>query len=359
MKGLYSKRLIEGHISKTVLAAICLVLLMLTGLQGFILFVNQLGDLGKGNYGLMQALYFIGLNISYQVYLFFPMASLLGCLVGLGILANHHELVVMRAAGMSMGQISVIIFKGAIVLIFIMTLLGEMLFPKMQLRANQYKLQAIEGSELVSSSQEFWLCNRQDMIAIARVELPASLLSVDQFHFDANHQLLWIRHIERVSREQGHWMAHQVFETSFNQSKISKAYRAEQRWEINLDPHIVLMSQHQPDEMTFSELSQHVQAQQHSQHNLRHYQLVYWQRLVLPLTTLVMMLLSIPCVFGPLRSSSIGAKLMVGAVIGFGFYILNRFCGSLSEIYQFPAFIAALGPTLVSACLGFYAMQRA
>ncbi|MCK1890503.1 LptF/LptG family permease, partial [Legionella pneumophila] len=47
----------------------------------------------------------------YQVYLFFPIASLLGCLVGLGVLANHSELVVMRAAGISIGQITGAVLK--------------------------------------------------------------------------------------------------------------------------------------------------------------------------------------------------------------------------------------------------------
>ncbi|HVT62391.1 MAG TPA: LptF/LptG family permease, partial [Legionellaceae bacterium] len=112
-------------------------------------------------------------------------------------------------------------------------------------------------------------------------------------------------------------------------------------------------------EMTLWELRQFLLAQKLTHQNVRNYQLGYWQRMTLPVTTMVMMLLAIPFIFGPLRSSTMGSKLMIGAMVGFGFYILNRFCGSLSQIYQFSAVIAAIGPTLICATLGAYLMRRA
>ena len=92
-------KLLSNYIAKIVLASTGLVTLMLIGLQIFILFVKQLGDLGKGGYGILQATWFVFCQLPYQIYTFMPMASLLGCLIGLGMMANHRELVVMRAAG--------------------------------------------------------------------------------------------------------------------------------------------------------------------------------------------------------------------------------------------------------------------
>lgn len=63
-------RILDRYIAKTVLAAIGLVTLMLIGLQIFILFVNQLEDLGKLDYGILQASVFVLLQMPYQVYLF-------------------------------------------------------------------------------------------------------------------------------------------------------------------------------------------------------------------------------------------------------------------------------------------------
>lgn len=350
--------LVDKYIAKTVLASIILVLLMLTGLQGFILFVNQLGDLGKADYGIMQALVFIALGIPYQVYLFFPMASLLGCLIGLGIMANNHELVVMRAAGMSIGQITLAVFKVALILIVIMTLLGEMVLPKMVFWANDYKSQALSEGKLLETTQGLWLRDNKDIISITFVRSPTQLMDVEQFHFDDQNNMLFARHIEHVDLIKGEWMAYGVNQTSLGSNKVTTSGRTSMRWNIHLDPRLLRVSHNEADEMTFTELHHFLVAQKAAHQNVKNYQLAYWQRLMLPLTTVVMMLLAIPFVFGPLRSSTMGSKLILGAVIGFGFYILNRFCGSLSQIYQFSSIIAAIGPTAMCALLGLYLMHR-
>jgi lipopolysaccharide export system permease protein len=44
--------------------------------------------------------------------------------------------------------------------------------------------------------------------------------------------------------------------------------------------------------------------------------------------------------------------------VGFGFYIINRFFGPLSQVFQWPPMIAGLGPTVVFAILGLYLMRR-
>jgi lipopolysaccharide export system permease protein len=73
-----------------------------------------------------------------------------------------------------------------------------------------------------------------------------------------------------------------------------------------------------------------------------------------PFATLVMIFLAIPFIFGPLRSVSMGLRIMAGVIVGFGFYILNQFLGPMSQVYQIPAVVAALVPTMVFAMLGAF-----
>jgi len=351
-------KLIDRYIAKTVFAAIVLVILMLTGLQIFILFVNQLGDLGKADYGIGQALLFILLGMPYQVYLFFPMASLLGCLIGLGIMANHHELVVMRAAGMSIGQVTLVVLKVAVVMIVIVTLVGEMLLPKLVLMANDRKMQALSAGQTLRTAKGVWLRHHNDFIAIATVLPDNTLEDVHQFHFNDTHQLQSIRHIQQLHYVNGVWQAHGIDETEILADSTRTHHVADMTWDVVLKPRILSVSTSEPDEMTFSELHQFLNAQKMSHQTTKNYQLVYWQRLVQPFTTMVMMMLAIPFIFGPLRSSTMGSKLLIGATVGFGFYIMNRFLGSLSQLYQFSSIVAAIAPTLLCALLGFYLMRR-
>lgn len=353
-------RLIDKYVTLTILASIGLVLLMLTGLQLFILFVNQLSDLGKGDYDMVQALKFIILGTPYQVYLFFPMASLLGCLIGLGMMANHRELVVMRAAGMSIAQITGVVLRVALVLILLVTLLGELLLPKMVLWANEAKIKAMTAGNTLRTTKGAWLRDHRDFIAIGSISSAGDeLTQVQQFHFNKAYHIQFIRQMQRIRFEHGTWTADVVDETQFHAQSTHILHRDSMTWDVKLKPRLLRIGSSEPDEMTFQELSQFIRAQKKNHQLMQHYQLGYWQRLVQPLTTLVMMLLAIPFIFGPLRSSTMGAKLLLGATIGFGFYITNRFLGSLSQIYQFSSLGAALLPTVLFAILGLYFMRRA
>lgn len=63
-------KLLDRYIANNVLLAIGLVTLLLAGLQIFILMVNQLEDLGRGDFGIIQAAIYVCLQMPYQVYLF-------------------------------------------------------------------------------------------------------------------------------------------------------------------------------------------------------------------------------------------------------------------------------------------------
>lgn len=351
-------KLLDRYIAKTVLASIGLVTLMLAGLQIFILFVNQIDDLGHGDYGILQAAQFILLLMPYQVYLFFPMASLLGSLIGLGILAGNRELIVMRAAGMSIGQITGSVLKAALVLIVLVTLIGETLVPVLSHFANDRRMQAMSGGQALRTARGVWLRDGNDFITIGKVLADNTLQKVYQFRFDSLHHMELARKIERVEFVNNVWVAHNVDETIISDKKTQARHINEMPWDVSVKPGIINVSSSEPDEMTLHELRQYLRVQHRNHQAALTYQLAYWQRLVQPFTTLVMMILAIPFIFGPLRSSTMGSKLLAGATLGFGFNIVNRFFGPVSQVFQWPPIAAAIGPTLLFALIGLYLMRR-
>lgn len=352
-------KLLERYIAKTVLSATALVTLMLVGLQIFILFVNELGDIGKGSYSLWQAGGFVLLQMPYQVYLFFPMACLLGCLIGLGTMANHSELVVMRSAGMSIGQVILAVFKLAVILITVMTIAGEMWVPKLAYRANNFKMQALAGGQSLRTANGVWLHYRKDFIFIGSIVANNQLQHVHQFHFDKHHHLRVARTIEQINYLNGKWEAQGISETKLYRHKTNSQTVQQMTWDVALSPALLSFSSSKPDEMTLYELHQLLHAQKHVTQKMYDYQLTYFQRLIQPISTLVMMMLAIPFIFGPLRSSTMGSKLLAGAGIGFGFLMIHRFFGPFSQLLQWPPEFAAFTPTLIFALLGLYLMRRA
>lgn len=351
--------LIDRYLAKTILASIGLITLMLAGLQLFILFVNQLAEIGRGDYHVMHAAFFVLLQIPYQVYLFFPVASLLGALLGLGILANHSELIVLRAAGLSILQITGSVLKAALIVIFVVTILGETIIPSLSQFGNTVKMRAITGGQALKTPKGLWMrVNQENFLSIGSVLSDDKLEAIYQFRFNPRHELQVVRKIDQLVFSEGSWKAHGVNETWIEKERTVVKHHDTMRWDLTINPLILRVSSRQPDEMSLSSLAHYVYVQRADHQLDRAYELVFWQRLFQPLTTVVMMILAIPFVFGPLRGSTMGSKLVMGAGIGFSFYLANRFLGPFTQVYQWPPILAALGPTFFFALLGVYLLQR-
>lgn len=351
--------LIDRYIMKEILAAIALVTLMLAGLQAFILFVSQLDSLGQGDYNLLAALYFVLLQIPYQIYLFFPIASLLGCLIGLGVMANHRELLILRAAGMSIGQVTLAVLKIAMILIVIVTLLGESIVPKWIRIANDEKTHALSGGQSIRTPRGVWLRHQDDFIAIAAILPDHSLQGVEQFKFDKAHNLELTRNIKHIDYVDHEWIATDIAETRLYQDHVQSKTYQRMVWDVDLNPTVLSFSAQEPDEMTLYQIKRYLKDKKNSHQSAVNYQIVYWQRLIQPLTTAVMMMLAIPFIFGPLRQSTMGSKLLIGTTVGFGFHIINRFFGSMSQVFQLSPEVSALAPTIIFALIGIFLVRKA
>ncbi|MBX9705493.1 MAG: LptF/LptG family permease, partial [Gammaproteobacteria bacterium] len=88
------------------------------------------------------------------------------------------------------------------------------------------------------------------------------------------------------------------------------------------------------------------------------YTLAFWLRVLQPLATLVMVFLAIPFIFGPLRSSTMGLRILSGVMAGLAFYIINRFFGPFTVVYQIPPIVAAVTPILLFALLACILIRR-
>ena len=76
-------RLLDLYLGRTILNQVLLVMSVLAGIFMFVTFVDQISYLGTGRYGLWDAMWFVLLSTPRIIYEVFPMAVLLGAILGL------------------------------------------------------------------------------------------------------------------------------------------------------------------------------------------------------------------------------------------------------------------------------------
>jgi lipopolysaccharide export system permease protein len=95
-----------------------------------------------------------------------------------------------------------------------------------------------------------------------------------------------------------------------------------------------------------------------NQQDTSRYQLALWRKIVQPITLAVMLLVALSFIFGPLRSVSMGARIMMGVATGILFFIANQTFGSFSLVYQIPAIWGALMPSILFTAVALYFFNK-
>lgn len=346
--------LIDRYLALTILHAIGIVLLAAIGLEFFIMLVAELHDIGHQSYGIVQALGFVLLNMPEQLYQIFPMAGLIGMLMGLGLLANHSELIVLRQAGLSFLAITWRTFKTLITLIILLAVVGEVIAPRATAIAEQFKNQHLHGSDTSGnlSSRNIWVKDQTNFIHISEIDQQQLLHQIAWYEFDQQQHLKQLSLAETGYYHHGHWQVSHVRSTFFGANYITTRQQTAAIWPFNLAPEVLRNSVQNPSSLSLRELNAALRFHQHAQTSNEPLQLAFWKRVFQPLASLVMMLLAIPFIFGPLRSTSQSLRLVAGIAAGFSFYYCNQLLSPIVLLLQLPPILGACLPSLLFGSVG-------
>lgn len=344
--------IIHRYIAKTVITTTLLVVLVVMALTYFINLLGELRDIGVGDYGVAQAALHSLLELPHNIYQFFPMLVLLGGLMGLGILASNHELIVMRVSGISINKIVRAVLSAAIVLALFGVLIGEVISPRAHFLADRHKTSAENGGQAIATATGVWIHEGTNFIHIDREINRHHLEGVTRYEFDSTHHLLTSSYAKALDYSNGQWQLHDLVTTVFLKGHTSHQQSAEATWELTLNPNLLSAGLVEPDEMPLNRLAEYTKHLVDNGLQSNEFQFNFWKRIFQPLTILIMLLLAVPFIFSAPRSVTMGLRMLLGVVIGFIFYILDALLGQLCIVFQWSPILAALLPVLLFAGLG-------
>jgi len=350
--------LIARYISSSVLSAFFVVMLLLFGLHVILWFIGEIGTIGRGDYHLIDAFQFVLLQSPYRLCEFFPIASLVGGLIGLGLLASNNELVVMRTSGVSIGKICAIVLSLAFCLSIVVLLILEFIAPQAVHFAENKKYSLLYGEKALRMNKGIWFRDVDNYVYVEKIEKDNVVKSVNRYEFNDDYKLEKVTYAKIGVIQDSKWKLSDVSETIISDDKITSNTAKEIKMPFDMPLSLLKFSYVNPDELTNRQLNAFVNDQVENNVNAGIYALMYWQRLFQPLNTLVMMLLAVPIIFGPLRSSSIGLRIMSGSSIGFVFYIVSKLFGQASVVYKFSPLFASLLPSVIFLIIGIYLLRR-
>ena len=351
-------KILDAYIGRIVASTTFLTLAVFVSVSGIIKFVEQMRAVGRGNYDLSHAALYVLYAVPRDIEVFFPMSALIGGLIGIGMLASNSELVVMQAAGLSRLDIIKSVMKTAMLLILVSMAVGEWLAPNGEAKAREIRAQAISGGSLISAKNGVWAKDGDYFVNIGEVLEQGQLKKVQIYRFNEELKLdSWLSAESAVYQDKA-WLLSRVVNTQLNEKEIKTEKLDNQVWQSSLTPKKLGVVTVKPESLSVRGLIDYLDYLEANEQDPSRYQLAFWRKLIQPATVAVMLLVALSFIFGPLRSVSMGARIMMGVVTGILFFVCNEVLGSLSLVYQFPPILGAISPSILFVSVAWYFMNK-
>ena len=350
--------IIDRYIGKTIFAATFLSLFVLMGLSGIIKFVEQMKNVGQGTYDVWTAAYFVILKMPLELTIFFPMAALIGALIGLGSLASSSELVVMQSAGMSKFRIATAVLKTAIPMVFAVMFLAEFVAPATDKQAYEVRDEARHSKSSVENKYGVWIKDESDFISVGRMNSESQLFNIQMYHFNDKMQLQSALLAHKGVFQGDHWKLTKISETIFLADKTKTITHPDYDWKTSLTPKKLEVILSDPEKMSMRDVYSYIKYLENNEQDASRYWLTFWRKAVLPFTIVVMMLLSVSFIFGGLRTVTMGTRLIFGIASGFTFHVSGELFGPFSLVFNFPPILGALLPSILVLLIAMYLLRK-
>ncbi|WP_366934358.1 LptF/LptG family permease [Selenomonas sp.] len=295
----------------------------------------------------------------------FPMSMLLASLLTFGRLSSSSEITAMKSCGIGFFRIA----APAILLGFFVSIgaiwFNEYVVPWGNSAYRNVVFYEIQGRNGLESQDHVILKDIQDgkiqrLLYARRYDADTETLqglTLQEFGDDGK-----VKHVENADyAEYGEkqWTMHNgmIYDIAEGESEHSMRFNT-QVLPINASPKQIVREQKDPEELTMKELKAQIEIMKTQYVNTNKLETELYQRITVPLASLIFALVGVPLGLQPTRNSS-SAGFAISIVIIFIYYALMTMANALGRSGALAPALAVWIPNLVGLIAGLYLVRKA
>ena len=356
--------IINRYLAYQVFIGLCIATAVLLPLISFLDLLGQLDDVGKmaqdrrGFYGVKDAFLHTALLMPRRFIQLAPFIALLGSVIALGRLAINLELTALRIAGISPIRISLAPLGVGVILILFVAILEQFIAPQLQQKAILHRAMVLEQTVQLGGELGIWTRDEKNILRIGEMLNAKKAANVEVLHFDDNGSLLTYTHAKYADIiDDNLWKLSEVITKTFTGEQIKSVSTSSMNWKSFLSPDDISTLNKTPESLSPVELFQHVRFLRTTGQEADAYALALWRKAGGALTTIAMLLLSIPFVLGYSRTGLVN-KLVLAAMVGIGVYLLDQIIANAGLLLHLNPALIALFPGLALIVLANFWLRR-
>lgn len=347
---------LSRYVIKTAFLAMAGGVLGLWLLQAVFAYLSELENLSD-SYTALNALWYTVYRLPYFFVQFVGTGVLLGAVVGLGLLSGNSEIVVMRAAGISLYRIIGWTMLPAFVFVGLSLTINEVVLPHSQQLAKTIK----NPHDNALILNEFWTVipneSGQHIINIGTADSQGNLANIRKFE-TAQSELTTLFYAPTGKHQAGYsWQVDNAEQVKIGAMVVNQSLDST-TIELPINRQAVQLLTKPADDLSISELYAHRQLMTHQQNRSKRHELAFWQKLLSPFAVLSLLLVACSFVFGSLRSQSLGLRVVMALLTGLLFSYLTDLTGFIALATTVSPLPMVLLPIVATAMIGLYLLAK-
>ncbi len=350
-------RILHRYITGSLLRGYLPVLTFFLSIFSLLAFIEELDQVGKGRYTFLGAGEVLLLTLPSRFVLLAPFIALLGTILALGGLANGRELIAMQASGVSPYQIAGGVIKVVMVFVLMVACLQEFVSPSLDRKAHFTRYMALSNTRAYQGEEGLWFRDGTSYIRIQKIMYGEIPQGIDIFEFDQEGNLKVYLHAQEAEIEDPRrWILKNTKKTVIRGLNFSEESVSRMDWESPLKQEEMKLLTLPTSLLAPSDLYKYIEVLQRKKHNSLKYELTFWQKVFMPFTTGLMVLVAFPWVFGRLRSATAGKRIFFGALAGFGYFLIKEIFEHIGLLVGASPFVTIVTPflALLAATMVFW-----
>lgn len=349
--------LVDRYVAAHFLKSAAVVMVLLLALFGFLALTEELDDVGLGSFTTIDAIAVVILTTPTRIIDLLPVTALLGSVLGLGTLANHGEILALRAAGLSPWRVARGLLVTTAVLVVVAMGARATLVPMVERQAQEYRSKTLPQTAL--GGAEFWSRHENRFLRVGGVDFGRIPREIEIYELGVRGRLQRLLQADKADIvNQRDWLLHDVDERVLGEDSVAHRRMATLDWQSFLTPEQMATLIAPAHALSIFDLYAYIREMKGSGIDTRQYQAMFWQQLALPTALFAMTLLGLPFVLASIRSRTPGMRMVLGGVAGVGFYLFDQITSHLATLLDLPPAPTALAPSLLLLALAVIAINR-
>ncbi len=354
--------LISRHILREFLTLVLGVLLGILVVYLCVEFLQKADKLIKFHASFSQVTRFFLFSIPSMITISLPMATLMAGLIALGNLSRHNEIIAMRASGVSLGKIIAPLLAGGLAISAFGFINNEFIMPEYSSRANYIRNVEIEKKQqrVMFQQQKLWLRGPDNSIANIELVSPSRTEMIGLNIYKLNHDFSVRERIKAGSLvwENGAWRLKNS-RTYAQEGDAFRSYSSDgEVFNIVDSPNDLGMIVKDAQEMSFSEMWNYIKRLKTSGYNATEYEVDLYSKIAFPVSSLLMVLISVPFSIHKVRSGGAGKGFAFAVFVAFIYWTLMSVGASLGKSGTIPPYIAAWLANIFFGFVSFVVLVR-